>query len=29
MKPILSAMCEWGKDYKKLINEDNSVSVVN
>jgi len=27
MKPILSAMCEWGKDYKKLINENNTVSL--
>ena len=27
MQPILSAMCEWGKDYKKLMNENNIVSV--
>ncbi|AQS05826.1 winged helix-turn-helix transcriptional regulator [Clostridium beijerinckii] len=28
MTPILSAMCDWGKGYKKLINEDNSVSLL-
>lgn len=27
MQPILSAMCEWGKDYKKLMNENNTVSL--
>jgi len=27
MKPILSVMCEWGKDYKKLINENNTASL--
>lgn len=27
MQPILSAMCEWGKDYKKLMNENNTVNL--
>lgn len=24
MKPILTGMCEWGKSYKKLLNESNT-----
>lgn len=27
MQPILNAMCQWGKDYKKLMNQDNTVSL--
>lgn len=27
MLPILNAMCQWGKDYKKLMNQDNTVSL--
>ena len=27
MHPILSSMCEWGKDYKKLMNENNTIGL--
>lgn len=27
MQPILNAMCQWGKGYKKLMNQDNTVSL--